>query len=190
MLNKHLTFFLASENDAKIVSVRNVCSSLFSDFTIIPKTVGSGISETPQNDEEAITGCHIRINNIESIVTNHPDYIIALEGLTETNSFGSFVYGWAVIKEIATSKFYYGCSGKVMLPVVVAEKLDKKVKLSDIVMSLNPEISKSDMDKMGTNGVLTKGLYTRVHEFETALKCAFGSLAVHEDFNHDQVSHV
>ncbi|MGM3184869.1 DUF84 family protein [Dickeya oryzae] len=188
MQNKHVTLLLASDNEAKISSVRNTCSFVFENFTLKHKSVESGVSETPQSDDEAISGCQTRIKNIELVQDSYVDYIIALEGLTEKTSFGNFVYGWAVIKDVVTSELYYGCSGKVMLPAIVAEKLDKKIKLSDIILGLNPEISQSDIDKVGTNGVLTGGLYTRVDEFETALKCAFGSLVAHKDFSYGKNS--
>ncbi|GLY62502.1 hypothetical protein Pcaca05_33590 [Pectobacterium carotovorum subsp. carotovorum] len=176
MQNKHVTIFLGSNNEAKILSTQNICEMLYQNFTLNHHAVSSGVSETPETDEEAIKGCYIRIDNIESTISDKVDYIIALEGLTEKTSFGSFVYGWAVIKDVVNGKYYYGCSGKVMLPEAVSKSLSKDVKLSESVLSLYPHISSADMDRLGTNGVLTNGLYTRVHEFETALKCAFGSL--------------
>ncbi|WCG82849.1 inosine/xanthosine triphosphatase [Pectobacterium sp. A5351] len=178
MQNKNVTIILASNNEAKISSTQNICSSLFPNFTLSHHIVSSGVSETPETDDEAIKGCYTRIDNLESDINYHVDYIIALEGLTEKTSFGSFVYGWAVIKDTKKNKYHYGCSGKVMLPEDVMEKLSKYIRLSDVVLNLYPHISKADMDRLGTNGVLTNGLYTRVHEFETALKCAFGSLAL------------
>ncbi|GKW43804.1 MULTISPECIES: inosine/xanthosine triphosphatase [Pectobacterium] len=178
MQNENVTIILGSNNEAKISSTRNICSSIFSNFTLNHHIASSGVSETPETDDEAIKGCHIRIGNIESTINHHVDYIIALEGLTGRTPFGSFVYGWAVIKDTEKNKYHYGCSGKVMLPEDVAEKFSKDTRLSDVVLNLYPHISKVDMDRIGTNGVLTNGLYTRVHEFETALKCAFGSLAL------------
>ncbi|MEQ1968115.1 inosine/xanthosine triphosphatase [Xenorhabdus nematophila] len=178
MQNKYITILLSSNNEAKISSTRNVFSVLYPDFKLHYHSISSGVNETPDTDEEAVKGCHTRIEQLENSVNYQADYVIALEGLTETNSFGSFVYGWAVIKDTATGKYYYGCSGKVMLPEEVSSRLSKDTKLSELVLSLYPQFSKTDMDKLGTNGVLTNGLYSRIHEFETALKCAFGSLAI------------
>jgi non-canonical (house-cleaning) NTP pyrophosphatase len=179
MRNKCVTILLSSENEAKISSVRKVCTELFPNFSLYHYNVTSGISETPEDDDEAIKGCHNRIENIEKETSSiHADYIIALEGLINKSEFGAFVYGWAVIKETGVNKYYYGCSGKVMLPSDITSKLSKNVKLSDLVLDLYPQFSDDDLKKLGTNGVLTHGLYTRVQEFETALKCAFGSLVV------------
>lgn len=179
MHNKCVTILLSSENEAKISSVRKVCTELFPNFSLYHYNVTSGISETPEDDDEAIKGCHNRIEKLEKEISSiHADYIIALEGLVNKSEFGAFVYGWAVIKETAANKYHYGCSGKVMLPSDITSKLLKSVKLSDLVLDLYPQYSDDDLKKMGTNGVLTRGLYTRVQEFETALKCAFGSLVV------------
>ncbi len=187
MRNKCITILLSSENEAKISSVRKVCTELFPNFSLYHHNVNSGVSETPENDDEAIQGCHNRIENIEKEFSSiHADYIIALEGLINKNDFGTFVYGWAVIKETGVNKYYYGCSGKVMLPADITAKLAKNVKLSDLVLELYPQFSDSDLKNLGTNGVLTQGLYTRVQEFETALKCAFGSLVVQKGGQHDQ----
>lgn len=176
MLSNKKTIILCSDNEAKIASTQQICTSIFGDFSLYHQGSHSGVSETPHNDAEAIKGCHTRIDYIEKTIDNHVDYIIALEGLIEKNIIGSFVYGWAVIKDTRENAFYYGCSGKVMLPENVISALDKDMKLSEVVLFLYPKTTKSDMDKIGTNGVLTNGLYTRVDEFETALKCAFGSL--------------
>jgi len=185
MLNEHPILMLTSVNEAKINSLKNVCSSIFKDFTITYKNAESGVSQTPDNDEEAIKGCHARINDIEASLSAPVDYIIALEGLIERKYFGDFVYGWAMIKDVSTSLFYYGCSGKVMLPTGVVDKTGKESKLSEVIISLYPHISWSDMNRLGTNGVLTKGVYTRINEFETALRCAFGSMIMQKDLRHD-----
>ncbi|MBD1576794.1 DUF84 family protein [Vibrio sp. S11_S32] len=183
MQNKQLSIALCSNNEAKVSAARGICSELYANFSFIHHNVSSGVSETPETDEEAIQGCHVRIENMENNYEDKFDFIIALEGLIEKKSFGSFVYGWAVIKNIKNNQYYYGCSGKVMLPKIISSRLSRDIKLSDIVLEAYPSITKSNMDKLGTNGVLTNGLYTRVHEFETALKCAFGSVSVDKSFS-------
>lgn len=179
MLNKFVTILLCSENEAKVSSVKKVCTEIFQEFNLYYYNITSGVSETPENDDEAIKGCHNRIEKVEVITSwIHIDYIIALEGLVEKSEFGYFVYGWSVIKEVDMSKYYYGCSGKVMLPCDIVDKFSKNVKLSDVILGLYPQFSDEDLKRLGANGVLTRGLYTRSQEFETALKCAFGSLVV------------
>lgn len=191
MQNKCVTLLLSSENEAKISSVRKVCAELFPDFSLHHNNVTSGVSETPENDDEAIQGCLNRIENIENKIPSlQPDYIIALEGLINRTTFGTFIYGWAVIKETGTNKFHYGCSGKVMLPSDITAALSKDMKLSDLVLDLYPQFTSEDMNKIGTNGVLTRGLYTRVDEFETALRCAFGSLVSQKGNHHGQARYI
>ncbi|WP_396018697.1 inosine/xanthosine triphosphatase [Escherichia coli] len=168
--------FLTSNNPAKVEAVKIVCSKLFDVFSIKHEDIASGVSDTPFTDDEAILGCYTRINSSEHNLSEHVDYIIALEGLIEKKSFGQFVYGWAVIKEMESSSFFYGCSGKVYLPNRVMQKMSSQKRLSDVVLELYPGTSSDELKLIGTNGVLTGGLYTRAMEFETALLCAFGSM--------------
>ncbi|CAM3462989.1 DUF84 family protein [Xenorhabdus nematophila] len=176
MQNKTPLVVLCSKNSAKISAAYNICSNVLKEFKFSYYDVPSGVSETPDTDEEAIQGCYSRINFVEEKFSTNVDFIIALEGLIEKTSFGSFVYGWAVIKDIKRKEFFYGCSGKVMLPNEVSIKLEKNQKLSEIIRELYPHYPKDELDRIGTNGVLTQKLYTRIDEFETAMKCAFGSV--------------
>lgn len=176
MRNKHITIILSSNNEAKISATNKICSNLYPNFNLIHLDALSGVSETPDNDDEAIEGCHKRIHSLEKDNKYDVDYIIALEGLVSKHKVGTFLYGWAVIKDVSKNKFYYGCSGKFSLPDKISQQFSKKIKLSDIVLKQYPQFSNEKMNILGTNGLLTKGLYSRVDEFEIALKCAFGSI--------------
>ncbi|HAK1939075.1 TPA: DUF84 family protein [Salmonella enterica] len=184
MQNKNIVIALCSENRAKIKATKEICSLAFPDFSLKCYAVSSGVSETPDSDEEALVGCHRRIENLQSGLNGEADLIIALEGLTETTSFGTFLYGWAVLKHVSSGKMFYGCSGKVMLPDDVANGLSCDVKLSDLVLEKFISVSREELERLGTNGGLTDGMYTRSDEFSTALRCALGSmLAEHNTLN-------
>ncbi|KNC87945.1 DUF84 family protein [Trabulsiella odontotermitis] len=181
MQNKHYVIALCSENRAKVEATKEICSLAFHNFTLGGYAVPSDVSETPDSDEEALLGCHRRIENLENTHSSEADYLIALEGLTEKNSFGTFLYGWAVLKNVATGKFYYGCSGKIMLPKDIASELSRNMKLSDLVLKKYASITTQDLERNGTNGILTDGMYTRPDEFSTALRCAFGSMIAEQN---------
>ncbi|MDJ6542863.1 inosine/xanthosine triphosphatase [Salmonella enterica] len=181
MQNKHLVIALCSENSAKIKSTKEVFSLAFRDFSLGCYAVSSGVSETPDSDEEALVGCHRRIENLQAGLGGEADFIVALEGLTETTSFGTFLYGWAVLKHVASGKIFYGCSGKIMLPDDVVSGLSRNVKLSDLVLEKFVSVSKEDLERLGTNGILTDGMYTRSDEFSTALRCALGSMIAEQN---------
>jgi non-canonical (house-cleaning) NTP pyrophosphatase len=181
MQNKHFVIALCSENSAKIKATKEICSLIFRNFSLGCYAVSSGVSETPDSDEEALVGCHQRIENLLSDLNGEADLIIALEGLTEKNSFGTFLYGWAVLKHVSSGKKFYGCSGKIMLPDDVASDLSRNRKLSDLVLAKFNSIPKEDLERLGTNGVLTDGMYTRSDEFSTALRCALGSMIAEQN---------
>lgn len=170
----NINVLLCSKNPAKIAATEKICSNIFASFNLACYETPSGINETPDTDDEAILGCYSRISLLESQCFKSLDYIVALEGLVEKKSFGCFVYGWAVVKDILREEFFYGCSGKVMLPNSIYEKIDNNNKLSDVMKQLYIDYSQKELDHLGTNGILTAGMYTRIDEFETALKCAFG----------------
>lgn len=176
MQNNNIIVALCSENIAKIKATKEVCNLAFRNFSLECYSVPSGVSETPNSDEEALFGCHRRIENLQSKLNREVDLIIALEGLTETTPFGVFLYGWATIKHVPSGKIFYGCSGKVMLPDDITNDLSCDIKLSDLVLKKFTSVSKEDLEQLGTNGILTNKMYTREDEFSTALRCALGSM--------------
>lgn len=180
MQNKEIIIALCSENIAKIKATKEICELAFYDFSLRCYAVSSGVSETPDSDEEALRGCYQRIENLLAL-DSKADIVIALEGLTEKTTFGTFLYGWAVLKNITTGKMYYGCSGKIMLPEEVASGLSRDTKLSELVMEKFSSITKVDLERIGTNGVFTDGMYTRSDEFSTALRCALGSMIAEQN---------
>lgn len=181
MQNKHFVISLCTENSAKIKSTKEICSQAFSNFSLGCYAVSSGVSETPNSDQEALLGCYRRIESLQAKLGGETDLIIALEGLTEATSFGTFLYGWAVVKQVASGKMFSGCSGKIMLPEDVASRLSRNMKLSDLVLEKFSSVSREDLEQLGTNGILTDGMYTRSDEFSTALRCALGSMIAEQN---------
>ncbi|MDH3001424.1 hypothetical protein A1D23_12815 [Chelonobacter oris] len=180
-MQNNIKIILTTENKAKFEALNHVCKELFnSNFEIISIASDSNVNETPTNDNEAISGCINRIKNIQSKIDYSYDYIVSLEGLIQKTDIGTFVYGWAVIKTYHNI-FSYGCSGKVMLPNFIANKIKTTEKLSDLIRDYYPNIPDEKRNILGANGIITNGLYTRVDEFITSIKCAFGSLDVKHD---------
>lgn len=179
MQNKKL-IIITTKNKAKINALEYICKELFCNYQIISIESSSGVNETPTNDEEAIQGCENRIKNTLKETTLKPDYIVALEGLVEHTKIGTFVFGWAAIRD-SIGNIYYGCSGKVMLPAIISQKITPNIKLSDLIKEHYKNIAQEDIDILGANGVVTDGLYTRVDEFITSMRCAFGVAKIKDD---------
>ena len=87
---------VASTNPAKIEAVKKVFESLKRSYSLISLHVESGVSKTPLSNEEGITGCLQRIESAKKINPGG-DVYVGLEGIIDSNRFGSFICGWAVV---------------------------------------------------------------------------------------------
>jgi len=178
---------IASENEAKVAALRRVCNAVFDAHHIIAVSAPSGVAETPTSDAEAIEGCRNRLSAMQAKHAETVDFWIALEGLIERSSFGDFVYGWAAVRKGDDGPVFYGCSGKVMLPMGLLDDMPAGAKLSTFVKQRLDTDCNSEIDVLGTNGFLTRGLYDRTKEFETAIQCALG-VALNTNNFRDSVS--
>jgi len=171
---------LSSVNEAKVEAVRRVVFRLFGDCEVVGLKVETGVSATPTTDEEGIEGALNRIGNAME-VDGDADVYVGLEGIVTRNSFGTFLCGWAVLRD-RDGREAYGCSAKVRLPSFIGDSVEGFRELSDIVKENYPSDLVGEMSVLGSNGVITEGLYTRVDEFEDALLCAFGYLGNEVNF--------
>lgn len=164
---------LTSTNKAKVAAVKKIFSKIFSKFDLICVDVDSGVSATPITDNEGITGS---INRIEAgkLLVKKADYYIGLEGIITKNLGGTFICGWCAIECPKLARISFGCSGKVMIPDYISEKIKSFGELSCLVKDNYPSELVEKLDILGSNGVITNSMYTRVDEFEDAVNCAFG----------------
>lgn len=172
---------LASTNKAKIAATEKVFSNLYNNISITPVDVESDVSKTPDTDDEGIQGCLNRINNSKKEISDG-DMYVGLEGIITKNNFGVFICGWAVVEIVGENKNGIGCSAKVQIPNFIAENIQTFGELSKLVIEKYPSNLIGQMEEIGTNGVITEKMYTRVNEFENALKCALG-------YAHNQTNH-
>lgn len=167
-----MKIILTSTNDAKQAATKKVADALFGDATILALKVETGVSTTPTTDDEGILGALNRIHEARKIDPSG-DLYIGLEGILTTNTYGSFICGWAVV-ESKDGKRAYGSSGKVQLPPSITAHVKDFKELSDEVKERYPSDLVHKMSEVGSNGVITNCRYTRVDEFEDALMCALG----------------
>ena len=164
---------VCSKNKAKNNAVSNVMNSFFEDFTIESLETESLVSETPNGDEEGIKGC---MNRIDSALkqNSNGDLYVAMEGILDKNSYGTFLCGWTVIYNRLLDEYYYGCSSKVLVPDAIISNVSKDIRLSDVVAEYVGS-SGDEVSFIGTNGMLTHGSYTRTDEFTDSVLCAISS---------------
>ena len=173
MNTKRYLIVVCSKNKAKNDAVSSVMKKFFEDFEIQSLETNSGVSETPIGDEEGITGCLNRINDAVNQQENG-DFYVAMEGILTKTSHGTFLCGWTVIYNRIENEYYYGCSSKIKVPDDIIKKTDKTQRLSDVVAKFVGSTD-DEVSKIGTNGMLTNGAYTRTDEFRDSVLCAIST---------------
>ncbi|MCL4353033.1 inosine/xanthosine triphosphatase [Patescibacteria group bacterium] len=164
---------LTSKNPAKVNATENTIAGIFKDYNIETIEVASGVSKTPDSDEEGIKGCLQRIEKAKKAYPNK-DIYVGLEGIIRKNDYGTFLCGWCVVELPKEKRVGIGCSAQVKLPDFIADRVNTFEELSDLVETAYPSPLVSEINEIGTNGVITNRFYTRDHEFEDAIKCALG----------------
>ncbi len=166
---------LTSANEAKRLAVEGFASRHRPGEQVRVLSCPSLVAHTPADDEEAIQGCLNRIRYAAGQMDRVPDgsLYVALEGLVSTNRFGAFVCGWAVIATTDLSRYLYGCSTKVKLPEELASLLRQGDSLGEVMSRAYPHVPQPERERLGANGLVTGGAFTRVHEFNGALECAW-----------------
>lgn len=173
MQNKNNLIIVCSKNKAKNDAVISVMEQYFKNFDVKSLETNSGVSETPIGDEEGLTGCFNRINDAIN-KEESGDLYVAMEGILSETTHGTFLCGWTVIYNKIEDEYYYGCSAKIKVTDEIIEKTSKSQRLSDIVAEF-VDSTGDEISKIGTNGVLTHGAYTRTNEFIDSIMCAISS---------------
>lgn len=173
MPNNNKKIIVCSKNKAKNDAVNAVVKEYFSNFEIKSLETNSGVSETPIGDNEGIKGCYNRIKDAIKQISDG-DLYIAMEGILSENNYGSFICGWTVVYDKNSNEYYYGCSAKVKVPDEIIRNISKTQRLSDVVAKFVGNTD-DEISKIGTNGLLTNGSYTRTDEFIDSIVCAISS---------------
>lgn len=166
---------LASQNRAKVSAVTRYLDVHLPSARLICVNVVSGISPTPFSNEECLRGAHNRILVARQIQPDADLYIGAEGGVFRVGPH-LMLGGWVIIQDTCGVE-YIGSSCFVRLPESISEKVSPQRRLSDLIEPALFGIGDdTDLDEIGTNGVVTGGVYTRVMEFEDALRVAFAQM--------------
>lgn len=161
---------VCSKNKSKNKAVEEVVSKFFSEYEIVPLETNSGVSETPIGDEEGLTGCKNRILDARRQVED-ADIYISMEGILTECSYGIYLCGWTMVYDRKTDEYCTGCSAKVKVPDEIMKNVSKDERLSKVVADYTGSTDEK-ISLLGTNGMLTNGVYTRTDEFIDSVKCA------------------
>ncbi len=133
--------------------------------------VGSGVSDQPTTDSEAIRGA---INRAKNAIERFGGGVgLGLEGSTHDTEYGMFLTGWACILNEEGSK-YLGGGGRLKLPEKVARRLREGEELGPIMDEITGE---EDVKKgPGAIGIFTRGVITRTTAYRDALIFAMAEM--------------
>lgn len=164
---------LTSSNPAKRRALEQVVEmSIMKPFSIVTLDIESDVSPTPLGDEECIQGCLNRIKRAREYNSNFDIYIGAEGGIKTVGEF-NLIGGWVVIENLAGVRFI-GSSAWVQIPKQVVAEISSQVRLNEVLdYTLFSSENIENKSILGTNGLITDGVYTRVNEFEDALRVAF-----------------
>lgn len=165
-----MRIIVATKNKAKLEAVEAVFGQVWSDSVIVGESFPSDVSDQPLCEEEGIAGA---LNRARRAQMSYPeaDYCVGLEGYVETRSCGMFLAG-AVAVMRQDGEVGIGISAKVQLPVFLKERIEQGEELGPLVRTVMNDAQGEIRQGAGTNGILTKGLYSRVDEFKDATACA------------------
>ena len=161
---------VCTENKGKIKAVEEVFKIFSTDFEIVSEKAESKVRDQPLSEIEGIKGA---INRVENLKDKYPDadYLVGLEGFVDSNEYGMFLGGVVAVMN-NKGDVGIGTSAKMQLPKVIEERINSGDELGDIITDLMKDTKRKIPQSEGTNGILSKGMYTRIDEFKDATKCA------------------
>ncbi|GAG53742.1 unnamed protein product [marine sediment metagenome] len=157
---------IASQNPAKIRSVTEAFALQFPDTEIdfVPLSVESGVSDQPLSDNETRLGARNRARNA---CESRPDadFWIGLEGGIETIDDQLMAFAWMVVLGPGKQS---GEARTVTLPLPPAVKtlVEEGLELGEANDKVFSTVNSKH--KGGAFGLLTNGIYTRLHG---AIRC-------------------
>lgn len=174
MTENTITIAVGSKNQAKNLAVQTAFEKAFPHIQIITSghDVNSGIAAQPTTDEESIQGAINRARNALEVNKN-ADYGVGLEGNTVTISGTMYLHGWVAIAHKDDPETPgIGHSSGIELPEHLKDGIDAGGELGPILQAMLGDEDNEIRQTIGTNGVLSGGLYTREQEFIDATTVA------------------
>lgn len=161
---------VGTQNKAKLEGVETAFRKVYKNIDVQGFSVESGIVEQPTTDEESIQGA---VNRAQAALAQMAtaNFGVGMEGNVVTITDRMFLHGWvAVIDHDGTISL--GHSSGMELPGSIREAIDGGAELGPVLQDMLNDDENEVRHSLGTNGVLSDGLYTRVDEFVDATTVA------------------
>lgn len=161
-----LRIAVGSQNQAKNKAVTSAFQRAFPKTIIETRgfDVPSGIADQPTTDEESIQGALNRAHGALAKLAS-ANYGVGLEGNTVTVAGTMYLHGWVAIVKKDTPTPGIGHSSGIELPNYLREGINAGKELGPLLQNILQDNDDAIRHSLGTNGVLTDGLYTREQEF-------------------------
>ena len=172
----------ATERKPKLDALTEAMNTIADDlgvesWTIVSKSIGSGVSETPITEEEIIRGAMNRVHKLKNDMDKldeKADYYIGMEGGFHQNTIDgtkiTFIQGWAVVYN--GTDFHVGSSPNLSVPERLARSIYENGESLGIAIDKYSDIA-DVRSNQGVFGVLTNDNITRMLSFKYALISAF-----------------
>ena len=172
----------ATERKPKLDALTEAMNIVIDDFgleswSMISKSIDSGVSETPISENEIIKGAINRaytLKNDMDKLNEKADYYIGMEGGFHQNDIeGSkvtFIQGWAAVYD--GSEFHFGSSPNLSVPQGLVRSVYEKGESLGIAIDRYSDIP-DVRSNQGVFGFLTNDNITRKLSFKYALISAF-----------------
>jgi inosine/xanthosine triphosphatase len=166
---------VGTQNKAKLQAVEVAFGKVYPHIKATGFEVESGIAEQPTSDEESIQGA---INRAQSALAKMAtaQYGVGLEGNVVTISDRMFLHGWVAIID-QNGAIGLGHSSGLELPSSIRTAIEGGAELGPVLQEMLNDKDNEIRHSLGTNGVLSNGLYTRVDEFVDATTVALAKFA-------------
>lgn len=161
---------VGTKNKAKLDAVQTAFGKVYSHVETHGFDVESGIAEQPRTDEESIQGA---INRAQAALARlaTANYGVGLEGNVVTISGRMFLHGWVAVID-RENTIGLGHSSGMELPESMRREIDDGAELGPLLQARLNDHDNQIRQTVGTNGILSNGLYTRVDEFVDATTVA------------------
>jgi len=162
--------FIGSQNPVKIDSTSLAFREVFDKekvFQFIGKSVPSGVSDQPYDDEETYRGAYNRALELRRLFPEGK-YFVGIEGGIEKSNSVMNAFAWIVI--ISGEMLGKARTATFQLPIQIEKMVESGLELGDATDVLYND--KNTKTKGGTVGQLTNGIIDRTEYYRHAVVLA------------------
>lgn len=166
----HTRIAVGSQNKAKNEAVKTAFEKVYNNVETHGFDVPSGIADQPKTNEESIEGA---INRARGALELLPEgeFGVGLEGNVYTVADRMMLLGWVAIIN-REGIIGIGNSSGIELPESFKQAIENGAELGPLLQSILNDEDNEIRHTIGTNGVLSGGLYDRRTEFVDATTAA------------------